>query len=88
MKISRLEYRCDVRGSKIELSLEDRLVAHYPISFTPRECLEEFCELMGWEFLDCGEYTFRCRIHSNGLIRDMIYNWADYYRIRVEEGTA
>lgn len=82
-----LVYTCEVRGSKIQLRLEQWPVADYPISFTSVECLEEFCHLVGWGFLDCsyaeGIHIFHCNIYTGKLMMDTIYTLTDYYNRRM-----
>lgn len=51
MRQTSLLYNCVIRNSKILLRLERCLVADYPMTMTPRECLEEFCESVGWRLL-------------------------------------
>lgn len=51
MRTEDLQYSCEVRKNNVELCLENWPVAGYPISFTTKECLEEFCYTAGWEFL-------------------------------------
>lgn len=87
-------YSCNMLKSKIELRLEYWPVAQYTLSFTPQECLEEFCDLVGWEFLECrgGDhvgpvYTFHSRVPTGRLVIDTIYDWNHYYRERIEAGT-
>lgn len=51
MKQITLLYSCYVRSSRIYLRVEHWLVADYPMTMTPLECIEEFCESVGWRFL-------------------------------------
>ena len=53
MKQSTRLYNCQVWDSKIQLHVEHRLVANYPMTMSPRECVEEWCESVGWKLLDC-----------------------------------
>lgn len=77
MRIEGLEYNCRVQKSKMCLHIEHWLVYKYPISFTPRECLEEFCDMVGWEFLECRKYTFHCKVPIDKLVMATIYSYAD-----------
>ena len=53
MKQSTVLYKCRVKNSRVYLHIEHWLVADYPLTFTSRECLEEFCESVGWRFISC-----------------------------------
>lgn len=88
MKTEAIEYDCRIKESKMYLSLEYWLVGSYSISYSPQECLEEFCDMVGWEFLGCRENTFRCKIPVGSLAMDITYDRYHCHRDRLEAGTA
>ena len=71
MKQSTLFYSCRLQGSKIHFRVDYWPVGNFPISFTPKECLEEWCEMVGWRLLSYEDsldatltYSFRCEHRS------------------------
>lgn len=84
MKQMNLLYCCRIKESKINLHIEHWLVGKYPISFTTQECLEEFCEFVGWQFLEHYEnriglrnyelpyYEFRFKLPRDEILVDTI----------------
>lgn len=76
MRIEAIGYACKVRGSEIILDLEYWAAGKYPLSFTPQECIEEFCDSVGWEFLKIKSLAFTCKIPYDELLMDTIYDCA------------
>lgn len=77
-------YNCRVQHSKMFLFIEHWHVATYPLTYMPQDCVEEFCESVGWEFLECQggddtrvDYTFRCKLPEFTLMIDVICKHAD-----------
>ena len=79
MKTQNIKYTCRVWKSGICLNLKDWSVADYPISFTQRECLEEFCAMVGWEFLGCWGGTLKCRIPADTPVMHVICEYNRLY---------
>ena len=79
LRLEVIEYSCKVEYCKLHLSLEHWHVATYPLTYTQEECLEEFCERAGWEFLrySCGYIgavdILQCRVPTAHLVMDKIY---------------
>ena len=93
MRTEVLEYNCRVKESKMCLFLEHWQVGTYPLTYSPQECLEEFCEGADWEFLECRggthvgwAYTFHCKVPQARLTMDIIYYWYHYHQDRLEAG--
>lgn len=77
MKQTILLYNYEVCNSKAHLRIKHWLVADYPMTMTPRECLEEFCETVGWRLLECyrnrtGGYLFQFEWPRQEYINDTI----------------
>lgn len=53
MKTISLTYNCMPGNSNTHFQVSHLHVADYPLTFTPQECLEEFCESVGWRILSC-----------------------------------
>ena len=90
-----IEYRCEVRDSKMQLALENWWVGTYPLTYTPQECLEDWCELVGWKFVKWrggrhigSHYVFDCQAPKAYLIMDTIYDYSDAHRERLLAGAA
>lgn len=50
MKTDLLRYKCEIVRSKVNLMVRGYLVGRYPLSYTFEECVEEFCDRVGWDF--------------------------------------
>lgn len=72
-----LQYRCEVKESNMLLILKGWYVALYPLSFTVEECLEEFCDSVGWEFLDFDMYELHCNVLNDTRPMSVIIRCAD-----------
>lgn len=74
-----LYYACNMQNSKMCLRLENYHVATYPFSYSPQDCLEHWCETVGWEFVTCqgSSGTLCCEVPKDYLTMNMIYNYAD-----------
>lgn len=65
--------------SKMCLYFQGWHVATYPFSYSIRDCLEHWCETIGWEFLGCkGLYDIlHCNVPEDYLTMDVIYHYSD-----------
>lgn len=80
-------YNYYIEDSRICLEVKHHLVADYPISFTLRECLEDFCESVGWRLIRlCRIKKFTFERPSDVFISGTIYRaWCNYESGLVEE---
>lgn len=45
-----VKYTCEIIRGKVNLMIGDYHVGRHPLSYTFEECIEEFCEKVGWDF--------------------------------------
>lgn len=50
-KTDQLRYICETIGDEVRLTIRCYFIGLYPLSYTTQECLEEFCEKVGWHFI-------------------------------------
>lgn len=50
MKTDIRRYICEIIGGKVYLTISGYRVGRYPLSYTFQECIEEFCDKVGWNF--------------------------------------
>ena len=59
MKYSIVRYICETIRDKNNLMISGYHVGRYPLSYTFEECIEEFCDKVGWDFIRATqEYQF------------------------------
>ena len=52
MRTVTVEYCCVICPSgRVSLRLEGWHVEYYPLTFTVQECLEDWCETVGWRYI-------------------------------------
>ena len=63
MKIELLPCVCVTEDSEIHLNILYCVVGAFPITYTVQECLEVWCEKVGWTLLKC----FECSRNSYSI---------------------
>lgn len=77
MRQSSLSYSCcgSSGASQLTLYVDDWRVKHYPLTYTALECLEDWCEEVGWKFKSI-RFTF---------ITDRVDMWGGRFYFEFEE---
>lgn len=89
IKLIPVYYSCD--GCFRTISVNCWYVGKYPLSYTVRECVEVYCELVGWKLLhlykedgDMETYSMRVEMPFGENASHTVYN--NYYDSTVLKG--